>query len=152
MKEINKLEDTKDSFPYEDILYLEHPNPKYHPRMSLAHRAGQFSPFAALTGYEEQISETERLTSKKKTLDEEEKQKLDEAIKLIISNPNLPIKITYFIKDKRKEGGKYLDVIGNLKRIDPVENKIILTDKTKIPIVDIVKIEIINTQEDKSLL
>ena len=152
MKETVKLEDTKDSFPYEDILYLDHPNPRYHERMSLLNRAGQFSPFAALTGYEEQIKETERITSKKIVLDEEAKQKLDETIKVVIDNPSLEVKITYFIPDSRKDGGKYLEKIGTIHRIDSYQNKIIMKDKTKIALRDIVKIDIIDTQEENSLL
>ena len=147
MSETVKLEDTKDNFPYEDILYLEHPNPRYHERMSLKNRAGQFSPFAALTGYEEQIKETERITSKKIILDDEAREKLDETIKVVMDNPSLEIKITYFIPDSRKDGGKYLEKKGKIKRIDTYQNKIIMRDATKIAIRDIVKIDIIDTQE-----
>lgn len=41
--------------PYEDIISLPHPEPRHHPRMSMAARAAQFSPFAALSGYEDII-------------------------------------------------------------------------------------------------
>ena len=76
MKETDKSVDTGAKFPYLDILYLEHPEPKNHKRMSREARAGQFSPFAALTGYDEQVKETARLTSKKIDLDDEEKEQL----------------------------------------------------------------------------
>lgn len=45
---------------YEDIIYLEHPTSKKHPRMSTEARAAQFAPFAALTGFEERVNETVR--------------------------------------------------------------------------------------------
>ena len=76
MKETDKSVDIGAKFPYLDILYLEHPEPKNHKRMSREARAGQFSPFAALTGYDEQVKETARLTSKKIDLDDEEKEQL----------------------------------------------------------------------------
>ena len=47
---------------YDDIINLPHYEPKHHPRMSMYSRAAQFAPFAALTGYDEQVKETARLT------------------------------------------------------------------------------------------
>ncbi|MBR5661878.1 MAG: hypothetical protein IKW99_10045 [Bacteroidales bacterium] len=43
---------------YDDIINLPHPTSKRYPRMPLAERAAQFSPFAALTGYDSAIAET----------------------------------------------------------------------------------------------
>ncbi len=43
--------------PYDDIIHLEHPTSKRHPRMSRLDRAAQFAPFAALKGYEEVVEE-----------------------------------------------------------------------------------------------
>ncbi|MBQ9195222.1 MAG: hypothetical protein IJ152_06190 [Bacteroidales bacterium] len=45
------------STPYDDIIGLEHPTSKKHPRMAHLDRAAQFAPFAALKGYEEVIDE-----------------------------------------------------------------------------------------------
>ena len=59
---------------YSDIIHLPHPISEKHPRMPMLDRAAQFSPFAALTGYEEAIYETGRLTEEKTELGEEEKQ------------------------------------------------------------------------------
>ncbi len=50
---------------YDDIINLEHPTSKIHPRMSMEERAAQFAPFAALVGYGEAIDETERCHLKK---------------------------------------------------------------------------------------
>ena len=44
---------------YDDIIGLPHPEPKRHPRMSVADRAAQFAPFAALIGFEEMIDSQE---------------------------------------------------------------------------------------------
>ena len=147
MIETDKWEDTKNSFPYEDILYLEHPTSKRHPRQSLSSRAGQFSPFAALTGYEEQVKEVARYTSEKIILEEAEKEQLDEIMKKIEQDKTKPIKITYFQKDFNKKGGKYKEITGYYSKMDTYHGKLILQDKSKITIQDIVKIEIINIQE-----
>ena len=147
MIETDKWEDIKNDFPYLDILYLEHPTSKKHPRQSLSSRAGQFAPFAALTGYEEGVAEVVRHTSKKIDLTEEEKEKLDIALKIINSDKNTMFKVTYFVKDKRKKGGKYLTTINTLNKIDTYNKQLVLSNKERIPLKDIVKIDIITTQE-----
>lgn len=45
---------------YEDIINLPHHVSHTHPHMTLEERAAQFSPFAALTGYETAIDKTRR--------------------------------------------------------------------------------------------
>ena len=50
----------KKSESYDDILGLAYPRPTARPRMSLQDRAAQFSPFAALTGFEDCLSDSER--------------------------------------------------------------------------------------------
>ena len=68
---------------YEDIINLPHPTSSRHPRMSLYDRAAQFSPFAALTGHDEAVKETARLTDKKIELDDDTKAKLNEKLQII---------------------------------------------------------------------
>lgn len=148
MKEIDKWEDIKNDFPYLDILYLEHPTSKNHPKQSREARAGQFSPFAALTGYGDAVKEVSRYTSERLELDEEEKEKLDEVLQIIKKKQNeIRIKIMYFKKDKQKDGGEYLDTTGIFHKIDSYNGYLQLMDKTRIPTQDIVKIEIIDIQE-----
>ena len=149
MKETDKSVDIGDRFPYLDILYLEHPEPKNHKRMSREARAGQFSPFAALTGYDEQVKETARLTSKKIDLDDEEKEQLSNKLNLIEFHlkEEKEITVTYFIPDLKKSGGKYQDKTGIVRKIDLYNNKLIFKDKTKINIEDIVNINIDNLEK-----
>lgn len=45
---------------YDDIINLPHHQSKSHPRMSIAQRGALFSPFAALTGYDDTIDESGR--------------------------------------------------------------------------------------------
>ena len=130
---------------YEDIINLPHYEPIYHPRMSIDKRAGQFAPFAALTGYDEEIEETARLTTRKHILDEESINKINENLNTIKENINkhLEIKITYFIADLKKEGGKYINKTGKVKTLDLVNGYIKMVDNEKISLEDITEIEIL---------
>ena len=128
---------------YEDILNLPHHVSKTRPQMSMLDRAAQFSPFAALTGYDDAIKETGRLTDEKIEMDEDRKAALDMKqaylIEMIDEQPE--ISITYFLPDTKKSGGAYVTVTGNLKRFDAYERLLILTDVKKIPMDDIADIE-----------
>ena len=128
---------------YEDIINLPHHVSKTRPQMSMLDRAAQFSPFAALTGYDAAIKETGRLTDEKIEMDEDRKAALDMKqaylIEMIDEQPE--ISITYFLPDAKKSGGAYVTVTGNLKRFDEYERLLILTDGKKIPMDDIADIE-----------
>jgi len=112
-------------------------------------RAAQFSPFAALVGYDAAIQETGRLTTEKIELTEEEKSFLDQKQKILLERiaEHPEITVTYFLPDDRKIGGSYTTVTGNLKRIDDVSHVILLTDGTGIFIDDILKIESVVFEE-----
>ena len=126
---------------YDNIINLPHPNSAKHPRMSMIDRAAQFSPFAALTGHGAAIEETARLTDRRIELTEEEKTVLDEKLRLLLETGGEGM-ITYFLPDERKDGGAYVTKLGTIKKIDPLEGRVILTDRTAIPIKDILEIEI----------
>ena len=121
---------------YEDIIYLEHPTSKKHPRMSLYDRAAQFSPFAALTGHEEAIVETARLTDCNSELDDDEKEKINEQLQRICEHlgEEYKVTITYFVPDERKEGGCHTSVTGIVKKINEYERTLIMRDGNVIPI------------------
>ena len=128
---------------YDDIINLPHHVSATRPQMSMIDRAAQFSPFAALTGYDAAIKETGRLTDEKIEMDEDRKAALDMKqaylIEMIDEQPE--ISITYFLPDAKKSGGAYVTVSGNLKRFDEYERLLILTDGKKIPMDDIADIE-----------
>ena len=126
---------------YDDIINLPHHVSKNHPQMSLYERSAQFAPYAALTGHGDAIKETGRLTSTRMDLDEEEKEILDRKFEIIreqIKN-NFEVKITYFIPDERKDGGKYEKITGIIKKIDDYKHLIIIGDY-EIPINEIIDI------------
>ena len=56
---------------YDDIKHLSRPQYDDLPPMSMHDRAAQFSPFAALVGYDDAVAETARLTDKRIELSEE---------------------------------------------------------------------------------
>lgn len=121
---------------YDDIINLPHHISNKHPQMTLEARAAQFAPFAALTGYDDAVKETARLTNERIELDEETKSILDNKIQIIKEHISArpEISFTYFIPDLKKDGGKYVTVTGIVRKIDEYRQVIILEDKTEIPI------------------
>lgn len=127
---------------YEDIINLPHHVSTKHPQMTRTARAAQFAPFAALTGYSDAIKETSRLTTKRIELDDGLKVILNNKLQLILDNikETPEVSFTYFIYDNLKSGGEYVTITGIVKKIDIVNGYIFLTDKTKIPINEIINI------------
>ena len=119
---------------YGDIIHLPHHVSKTRPQMSMEDRAAQFSPFAALTGYDAAILETGRLTEDKLELGEETQAILDRKQRYLaeIIDTKPEITVTYFVPDEKKSGGAYSTVTGFLKRIDEYERQLVLTDGRKI--------------------
>ena len=130
---------------YDDIIELPHHVSKKHARMSIHDRAAQFSAFAALTGHKAAIQETERLVDKKIELDENEIQLLNEKLSMVYESldQHPEVEVTYFVKDSRKDGGKYVTVEGGVKKIDVYHQLLIFDDGTKVPVEDVVEIIIV---------
>ncbi len=130
---------------YDDIINMKHPTSSNHPRMSMNNRAAQFAPFAALKTHVDKISEASRLTTQKRILDEDQRQILNRVLNdLLVHKKEHPfIIIDYFVEDEYKEGGSYMTIRGQFKDIDGINKKIILLDKSKIPIDDIYHISIL---------
>ena len=129
---------------YYDIINMPHHVSKKHPQMTMKERAGQFAPFAALVGYEDDIEETARLTDKRIELDEEAKNILDIKVQMLKEQMKVQIhpKVTimYFVPDLKKDGGKYIQISGVVKKIDEFKQLIILDDKTEIPINEVISL------------
>ena len=128
--------------PYDDIINLPHHVSRNHPQMSMRDRAAQFSPFAALTGYEDAVAETGRLTEEKRELSATEQAELNQ--RLIFLSGHLQdepeVSIEYFVPDERKAGGAYRTVSGKVKKISVPERLVVLHDGMKIPLGDIVSL------------
>ena len=121
---------------YDDIINLPNPTPACKPRMSALDRAAQFAPFAALTGYEAVVAEAARLTDDRLELSEDMKIILNDKMQMIVDNLDKEpfVTVRYFVPDKRKAGGAYVEVSGIVKEIDEYERCIVMTDGIKIPI------------------
>ena len=115
--------------PYEDIIHLPHHQSSNHPHMSLYDRAAQFSPFAALTGFDGVIAETSRLTDQKIELSEYERALLDQKLSHIddeLRKGNHPeITVIYFVPDPLKAGGAYEEYTGRVRSINAVEKCVV---------------------------
>lgn len=127
------MKQSNNSHKYDDIIHLPHHVSSVHPPMSLQNRAAQFSPFAALTGYEDQICEAARLTDTRIDLSESMKELLDEKLQMIQEQLEAGrgtarpyVSITYFQPDMQKEGGEYVTLQGAVKKIDLYEKAVIL--------------------------
>ena len=127
---------------YDDIINLPHPEPKKHPRMSMENRAAQFSPFAALTGHNEAIKETERLTDSKIELAEDTITDINRTLMWIRDNikSRPQAVVTYFVPDYKKTGGKYITATVNIVKIDEVNNAIVTADEVTIAVHNILEI------------
>lgn len=129
---------------YNDIINLPHHVSPTRPQMSMMDRAAQFSPFAALTGYDAAIKETGRLTDERIELGEEELSILNMKFQLLVDSlhEEPEVNITYFKPDDRKAGGAYLTASGTVKKIDDFERIIFMENGTKIPMDDVLSIEL----------
>jgi len=106
-------------------------------------RAAQFAPFAALTGYDDAVKETGRLTDDATELPEYVKANINDKLRIIMECIAIQpeISITYFVPDSKKAGGAYTTVTGVVKSVEEYERTVILTDKTVIPMDRIYAIE-----------
>ena len=119
---------------YNDIINLPHHVSTKHPRMTMIDRAAQFSPFAALTGHGAAVSETERLTEKFAEPDEYEKAVINEKLRFLaeLVSQHPIAEFVYFEPDKRKDGGEYVTVTGEVKKIDSVGQSVVMADGQRI--------------------
>lgn len=128
---------------YDDIINLPHHVSPTRPQMPMSDRAAQFSPFAALVGYDAAIRETGRLTDVRIDLDEEELKRLDAKFQILADHlhDGIEATITYFKPDERKEGGAYLTITASIKKIDVFERLLTMQDGTRIYMDQIVDLE-----------
>ena len=125
---------------YDDIIDLPRPKSKHEP-MPMSDRAAQFSPFAALTGYDAAIAETARLTDQRIELSDEERAELDYKQQYLATLDAPTVTVTYFIPDERKSGGAYVTHTGVLKRVDEVERMVVFKDGLRVPLDEVMDIK-----------
>lgn len=125
---------SESSSRYQDIIGLDHPISKRHARMSMEGRAAQFAPFAALTGFEDSISESIRVTVAREPLSEGALNRLNEQMEILLEHlkEEPEVSLSYFVPDEYKQGGAYVRYKGRLKKIDPVGRMLYFSDQTVI--------------------
>ena len=115
---------------YKDIIDLPHHQSPTRPHMSLHDRAAQFAPFAALTGYDDMVTEEARLTDRMTALSEAEAENCDRTLNLLLQaldeGRHPVVYIEYFIPDPFKSGGRYETVTDQIYQIDLTERTILL--------------------------
>ncbi len=132
-----------DEQKYDDIIGLPYPRPGKRARMSMVDRGAQFSPFAALVGYDAAIKETARLTGSRIELTEGEKLILNETIQELTGKLERQpeVQLTHFVEDLRKEGGEYVTERCRIKKIEAYGRGLVLTDGRMIPFEEIIGLE-----------
>ena len=130
---------------YDDIIHLSRPVSRTHPPMPRSERAAQFSSFAALTGYEDAVAESGRLTEERIELGRDALDALDETLRTlaseIASQPELEIR--RFVPDEKKAGGRYETLRGRAKKLDEYAGVLVLEGGMKIPLGDILSLELL---------
>lgn len=120
---------------YDDIITLPHHVSRKRARMSMVDRGAQFSPFAALTGYDGVIEETARLTDRQVELDENRKTELNRRLALLAQGirEEPEVTVTWFVPDERKAGGEYARRTGRCLKVDEYRQSLLLEDGTEVP-------------------
>lgn len=137
------MSDKFDLHNYDDIIHMPHHTSPNRRRMTNIERGAQFSPFAALTGYEAAVEEAAGLTDEKRELSEDMKAILDAKLQILAEHlDDEPIvTITYFVPDNKKAGGSYVSTTDVVKTIDEYERCVVMMDRSKIFIEQIRGIE-----------
>ena len=133
---------------YSKLKNITRPQYPDLPPMPIEDRAAQFSPFAAVVGYDDAVEETARLTDSMVELSEDEIVLLNGALtRLRETFGDKPqIKVTYFVPDAKKDGGAYVSKAGIIKRIDDYESALIFTDGEKVAVSSIIKVEFVDAE------
>lgn len=128
---------------YSDIMGMEHHRSLTRRHMSMYDRAAQFAPFAALSGHGESIAETARLTDCRLEPDEDMVRVINDRLALLCGKAysELHLSIEYFVPDKLKDGGAYVTVHGEFKRVNEYDRLIELYGGICIPIDDVYRID-----------
>lgn len=121
---------------YDDIIHMKRPISEKHLPMPMEDRAAQFSPFAALTGYDAAISETGRVTVEFSEPDGDMKELINQKLMFLSENihKKTQVSVLYFSADEKKQGGMYIEAIGYVKKIDEIKENVVMDDDTYIPI------------------
>lgn len=107
-----------------DLINYNYTGSKKRTRMSRTDRAAQFSPFAALKGFEEAIEHSERITVDADLLDEHEKASIDRTLRELLTRTPVPVRMRLFVPDESRDGGAFRDFEDRLTGFDPISREL----------------------------
>lgn len=127
---------------YSDIFDRPHHVSSKRPQMSRSNRAAQFSPFAALTGYDSLVAESARVTDQRVELSDEEYEVLNKRLNYLQDHlSEMPVvQVLYFEPDYKKDGGSYVEFSGNIKRVKALDGVLLTSTDIEIPFQHIVEL------------
>ena len=129
---------------YSDIITLQHHQSSTRAHMPMRERAAQFSPFAAVVGYDAAVGEAARLTTEERVLEDDERERLERSFQdlreTIERDGSARARVTYFVPDARKSGGSYETEEMQIRKIDTARRTLLLTNRNEIPLSRIVDI------------
>ena len=135
---------------YAHIINLPRHVSSTRTQMSVSDRAAQFAPYSALSGYDEVVKESARLTERRIELDEGEIEVINRRLTALVHKDGVQMaKITYFVPDGRKSGGKYVTVEGEIAYVDQIKRLIRMIDGRAIPIEEIIDLEEIDLEQQE---
>ena len=134
------------TYNYDDIIDHPHHISTKRSAMSPHNRAAQFSPFAALTGYDEEIDETARRTDVRMELTDDQTDQLNQAFQKLKELERPFIAVTYFVPDMRKSGGAYVTYKGYFRFLDMLDQKMKFTDGMEIALNEICCVEFLQAE------
>ncbi|MCI7766740.1 MAG: hypothetical protein MSJ26_02005 [Oscillospiraceae bacterium] len=128
---------------YGDIIMRTHHVSPVRTPMARLNRAAQFAPFAALSGYDDAVRETERLTDSRREPDEDGISDINMKLGFLRECGGFPeIGVEYFVPDGKKSGGAYVTLTGRFRRIDEYSGRLVFCGGGEIPIGDIYRIDL----------
>ena len=127
-----------------DLIKYQYNGSQSPEKMSRYARASQFSPFAALTGYDELVGEAARLTDERGEVSEDKAEHINEVLRIIFESypQRIRARITYFVPDRKKPGGSYQVIDGAVRQIDMGAMTVVFDDNRAVSISDIFDISI----------
>lgn len=113
---------------YRELLHLPHHRSQTHAPMPRRDRAAQFAPFAALTGFDAQLRETERQTQSQAEPNEDALQELDQSLQTLFAcvHTQPEVQVRWFVPDTKKSGGAYKTAAGRVLQLDRNRSLLVL--------------------------
>ena len=113
---------------YRELLHLPHHRSQAHAPMPRRDRAAQFAPFAALTGFDAQLRETERQTQAQPEPNEDALQELDQSLHTLFAcvHTQPAVQVRWFVPDAKKSGGAYKTAAGRVLQLDRNRSLLVL--------------------------